>query len=134
RGEREDPEEREGEPVERRPGVDHLVRQDEQQRGHQHEQGDRPPVAAQLEEYAPGGRDDDPRRHGGVPAVSVSRTSRRNASSISPAPVALRSASGESSATMRPSRISSSRSQRSASSITWLETNSVVPVAARVWK
>ena len=34
----------------------------------------------------------------------------------------------------RPSRISSSRSQRPASSMTWLETNSVVPAAARAWK
>ena len=33
-----------------------------------------------------------------------------------------------------PSRISSSRSQRPASSMTWLETNRVVPAAARAWK
>ena len=36
-------------------------------------------------------------------------------------------------ATMRPSRIRSSSSQRSASSMTWLETRSVVPRAASAW-
>ena len=61
------------------------------------------------------------------------RIRRRKASSRSAVPVAARSASGVSSATRLPSRISSSRSQRPASSMTWLETNNVVPAAARAW-
>ena len=42
-----------------------------------------------------------------------------------------RSAAGSSAASSRPSRISSSRSHRAASSITWLETSSVAPVVAQ---
>ena len=40
---------------------------------------------------------------------------------------------GVSSAMIRPSRMSSSRSQRSASSITWLETKTAAPASASWW-
>ena len=49
------------------------------------------------------------------------------------APVRRRISSGEPSAMIRPSRISSSRSQRSASSMTWLETSTAAPSSAMRW-
>ena len=61
------------------------------------------------------------------------RPARRNAASISCSPVRSRSSAGVVSATRPPSRISSSRSQRAASSITWLETSNVAPSSARRW-
>ena len=57
-------------------------------------------------------------------------TSCRNADSTSSAPVRASSCSLDSHARIRPSRISTIMSQRSASSITWLDTSSVVPASA----
>ena len=53
---------------------------------------------------------------------------------MSSATVLASSPAGVSSAISRPSRISSSRSQREASSITWLETSTAAPASARRWK
>ena len=57
----------------------------------------------------------------------------RKAASTSSAPAFSLISAGEPSAMIRPSRISSSRSQRSASSITWLETKTAVPASASRW-
>ena len=48
-------------------------------------------------------------------------------------PARARSSAGVPSARIRPSRIRRRRSQRSASSITWVETRSVEPASARRW-
>ena len=63
----------------------------------------------------------------------VRSTRVRKASSMSAAPASASTRAGVSSAITRPSRISSSRSQRSASSMTWLETRTVVPASASRW-
>ena len=75
------------------------------------------------------------RRLRGRPVAPASSTRWRKASSTVAEPVRSRRASGCPSARMRPSRIRSSRWQRSASSMTWEETRRVAPrSAARVWK
>ena len=67
----------------------------------------------------------------GSPSLGLARRARRNASSSSAAPGPRAQDSRASPARgARPSRSSRSASQRSASSITWLETSSVVPAAA----
>ena len=67
----------------------------------------------------------------GVTRLRAGRGTRRSRSS---APVRRSSSSRRAGcATIRPSRTSSSSSQRSASSMTWLETSSVVPASASSW-
>ena len=69
-----------------------------------------------------------------LPLRGLPSTRRRKACSMSAAPVRSRISSGVPSAIIRPSRMSSSRSQRSASSMTWLETSTAAPPAASRWK
>ena len=65
---------------------------------------------------------------------TTSSTSLRNADSMSSVPARCLIAAGVSWARIAPSRISSSWSQRSASSMTWLETRTAAPSSASSWK
>src|SRR5664280_1567452 len=71
-----------------------------------------------------------------VPGVAAAESvaNRRNAVSMLSVPARLRSSADVPWASTRPSRMKSSSSQRSASSMTWLETRSVAPSAASRWK
>src|SRR5256885_4977623 len=88
------------------------------------EQPERAPVVAELQCDPPRHRADPPQAHAGAPA------SVRKALSRSAAPERATRSAAVPSARSRPERMSPSRSQREASSITWLETRSVTPVAA----
>ena len=86
-------------------------------------------VLLRLAQFTPGER--MPRLGASLLRAASSRsTSARNAASGSVVPVSASSPSGVVSAMMRPARMSSSRSQRSASSMTWLDTMSVEPPSA----
>src|SRR5690606_23581948 len=105
----------------------HVPQQDQQERRHQDQQNQRAVVVLELAEDAPRGRHGDGEIHA---ATSLSRMSRRKACSRSSAWVRVRSASGGSVASSRPSRINSRWSHRLASSITWLDTSNVTPLPA----
>ena len=100
--------------------AEELLQQRLEQARHADDERDRARVAAQLREHARG--------DGAVTRALIPlSTSRRNASSSWSAPVCARSSAGVSCASSRPSRRRRSASQRSASSMTWLETSSVAP-------
>ena len=99
-----------------------LVDQDHQHARDDQEQRDRPRISPELGEYARCSRTRRAEAH-----VSLSSTSRRKASSRSAAPVRCSSSSGVRAARISPSRSRTRRSQRAASSMTWLDTSSVVP-------
>ena len=112
---REHADERNGDPLEGGPVRVEDVAQEGQQRGR--DDGDehkRPPVAAELLEHPAGRRARDSKGH----RASVRAT---NASSSLGDRRRSRSSAGVPSARSRPSRIRRRRSQRSASSITWVE-------------
>src|SRR5262249_43784329 len=106
--------------------VDDVLDERDEHAGHEDQQGQRAPVAPELGEDAPRGGEGQRGAHEEAPWS----TRMRKACSMSSAPVRSRRPSGVSPATIDPSRMSSSRSQRSASSMTWLETSRVVPASA----
>src|SRR5919204_614341 len=115
-----------------RPGhaVEHVLEQRLEDAWDDQDEHDRARVAAKLAEDAGGRGERDPPAHAGTWPRS---TSRRKAASRSSAPVSSRSSAGVPAARMRPPRMRSSRSQRSASSMTWLETRSAVSERASSW-
>src|SRR5581483_4691004 len=127
--EREETEQRTADVLEdARPAGEDLLQERLEQARDADDQDDRARIAPELRQHAERGRGGSASAH---PRASIKR--RKTASSAS-APVCSRSSAGVPAASSRPSRMSRSRWQRSASSITWLETRSVVPAAARRWK
>src|SRR5690606_15819041 len=114
----------------RRLPLEHEGDQREQHRRYDQDERHGPAVVAQLVQEAPDGGGEDP--HAGAPSRCRMRC--RNAVSRSSAPAADLISGGVPSAMISPSRMSSSRWHRSASSMTWLVTSTVVPSAARAWK
>src|SRR5665213_1811155 len=124
-----------------------TVVEDPGQQPHEHcrdgnQQCHRARVVAQLQEHSPGCRSRPAPVQGlSSPAAGPPRSpgtslpiSATNADSKSSLSVLDSRPAGVVSARIRPSRMSRSRSQRSASSMTWLETSRVVPAAASRWK
>src|SRR4029079_893011 len=96
---------------------------------HHNHQGQGPVVGADLLEDTPGSGKSEPWVHADT-SFSIRA---RKACSASRAPVRASNPSGVSSASRHPSRSSSSRLHLVASSMTWLDTSSVVPSRARRW-
>ena len=130
RDEREEPDERPADVLEH-PGLalEDLLQEHLEHDRHDDDERDRPRVAAELLEDAAA-----PSRAWRAALMRCSSTRRRKTSSSRSAPVRSRSSCGVPVAISSPSRRSRSESQRSASSITWLETTSVAPAAASSWK
>src|SRR5439155_7563774 len=126
RNERKEAEQRRADVLEdlRLPAED-LLQQRLEQAGHAHDEDDRARVAPQLRQ--------DPERGRGRDARAQATSLRKTSSSLS-APVRARSSAGLPVASNVPSRRSSNESQRSASSMTWLDTSSVAPASASSWK
>src|SRR6266545_5821070 len=118
--------------VERLPGhvVEHPPQQRDQDAREQHQHRESTAVSAELGEDPGRDGEGDPGVHASTPLLS---TSWRKASSTSSTPAFSLMSVGVPSAMIRPSRISSSRSQRSASSMTWLETSTAAPASAISW-
>src|SRR5207248_4008220 len=113
--------------------LEQVVDQGQQHQGYDDDQPDRALVMPELGQDPGRGTEQDARRHHATSAGLWALISRRKAASRSSVPAAARTAATVSSATIRPSRSRISRSQRPASSITWLDTTSVVPASARTW-
>src|ERR1035437_682905 len=125
--EREDPEQGWPELVEiAGAAVEDPSEQPHQDGRHSQDQGHSPQVVAQLSQNAAGSGNGAAQGH--VDGFSM-RAMKADSKSVDP--VRAKSASGESSARIWPSRMSRSLWQRSASSMTWLDTMSVVPDEAR---
>src|SRR5664280_546535 len=108
------------------PAVEDPSEQSHQDGRHSQDQGHGPRVVAKLSQNAVGSGNGA--THGHVGGLSM-RAMKADSKSVDP--VLAKSASGESSARIWPSRMSRSLWQRSASSMTWLDTMSVVPDEAR---
>src|SRR5690606_28339814 len=130
-GEREDPEQDEGDPVELRLVLPHEVDEREQHERHDEHERRRAVVVLQLAQDPAGRAGEQTSGHHATSAVLMRVRNAASRSSVPPRPL---TSAGVPSATTRPSRTRMSRSQRLASSMTWLETMTVTPSSASARK